>query len=83
VAAVRDVIKKTIRAHLTQVHVFHAIPQWTFVGGPYTIPMTPLRYGGIASVSATNEATKFVGPHKSRMRQYIIELAHRGQAIGP
>jgi hypothetical protein len=30
------------------------------------------RYGGIASVSVTYEATKFVGPHKSRMRQYIV-----------
>jgi hypothetical protein len=29
---------------------------------------TPWRYGMIAFVSATNEATKFVGPHKSRMR---------------
>jgi hypothetical protein len=41
------------------------------------------RYGGIASVSTTYEATMFAGPHKSRMCQYIIELAHRGQTIGP
>jgi hypothetical protein len=25
----------------------------------------------------------FVGPHNSRMCQYIIELAHQGQMIGP
>jgi hypothetical protein len=39
---------------------------------------TPVRYGRIASVSVTHDATKFAGPHKSRMRQYIIELSHRG-----
>jgi hypothetical protein len=33
--------------------------------------------------SATVKATKFVGPHKSRMHQYIINLVHLGQAIGP
>jgi hypothetical protein len=31
----------------------------------------------------TDEATKFMGPHKSHMRQYIIELVHWGQMIGP
>jgi hypothetical protein len=31
----------------------------------------------------TVEATKFVGPYKSRMHQYIIKLAHQGQTIGP
>jgi hypothetical protein len=35
-------------------------------------------YGGITSVSATYETTKFAGPHKSRMRRYIIKLAHQG-----
>jgi hypothetical protein len=44
---------------------------------------TPVRYGRIASISVTYAATKFVGPHKSYMHQYIIELAHRGQTIGP
>jgi hypothetical protein len=48
-----------------------------------TIPMSSWMYGRIASVLVTNEATKFVGSHKSCMRQYIIKLAHRGQAIDP
>jgi hypothetical protein len=30
----------------------------------------------------TQETTTFAGPDKSRMHQYIIELAHRGQMIG-
>jgi hypothetical protein len=37
----------------------------------------------VSSNTTTIEATKFAGPHKSHMRQYIIELPHRGQAIGP
>jgi hypothetical protein len=37
----------------------------------------------IDSVSATNEATNFVVPHKSHICQSIIELAHCGQVIGP
>jgi hypothetical protein len=53
------------------------------VGGPDTIPYTSVKYGGVSSNSAIVEATKFAGPHKSRMHQYIIELAHRGQTIGP
>jgi hypothetical protein len=31
----------------------------------------------------TVEATKFTGPHKSRMHQYIINLVHRDQTIDP
>jgi hypothetical protein len=39
VATVHDVIKETIRAYLTLVHVFHAIPHTRLsVGGPCTIP---------------------------------------------
>jgi hypothetical protein len=34
---------------------------------------TPIRYGRIASVSATHDATQFVGLHISRMPQYIIK----------
>jgi hypothetical protein len=53
------------------------------VGGPCTILMYTWRYGRVLSDSMTNEATTFAGPHKSRMRQYIIELAHRSQTISP
>jgi hypothetical protein len=78
VATFCDTIKETIRAHLTLMHVFHGIPSWASVGGLYTIPLSSWRYGGIASVSVTNEATKFVGPHKSCMRQYIIHACSLG-----
>jgi hypothetical protein len=57
------------------------------MGGTYTIPAASpghhYRCGGVSSNSATDEATKFVGPHKSHIRQYIIELAHRSQMIDP
>jgi hypothetical protein len=48
------------------------------VDGPCTIPYTPKKYGRVSSNSATDDSTKFVELHKSRMRQYIIEFAHRG-----
>jgi hypothetical protein len=32
-------IKEMIRAHLTLVHVYHAMSQPTSVGGPYIIPV--------------------------------------------
>jgi hypothetical protein len=37
---------------------------------------TSWRYGRVSSNSATVEATKFAGPHKYHMHQYIIELVH-------
>jgi hypothetical protein len=52
-------------------------------GWPHTIPMSPVKYNGVLSNSASVEATKFTGPHKSHMCQYIINLIHRGQTIGP
>jgi hypothetical protein len=42
-----------------------------------------MKYSGVSSNSVTIEATKFVGPHKSRMCQYLINLVHWGQTIGP
>jgi hypothetical protein len=42
-----------------------------------------VKYSRMLSNSATVEATKFAGPHKSRMSQYIINLVHRGQMISP
>jgi hypothetical protein len=48
------------------------------MGGLNTIPMSSMKYSGVSSNSATVEATKFAGHHKSRMRQYIINLVHRG-----
>jgi hypothetical protein len=53
------------------------------MGGPNTIPMSSVKYSGVPSNSVTVETTKFVGPHKSRMCQYKINLVHRGQTIDP
>jgi hypothetical protein len=76
-------IKESSRAHRTLVQVFHVIPRRASVGGPHTIPMSSVKYSGVPSNSAAVKATKFTGPHKSRMQQYIINLVHRGQTIGP
>jgi hypothetical protein len=65
VATVHNVVKETIRAHLTLVHVFHA---YASVDTPWVAHAlshcTPVRYGRIASVSAAHEATQFMGPQK-------------------
>jgi hypothetical protein len=60
VATIHDVTKETIRAHLTLVHVFHA---YASVDTPWVAHAlshcTPIRYGRIASVSITHDATQF------------------------
>ncbi len=66
-------IKESSQAHLMLVQVFHAIPRWASVGRPTLSHCTPVRYGGVSSNSATVEATKFAGPHKSLMRQYTTQ----------
>jgi hypothetical protein len=60
VATILDAVKEKTRSHLTLVHVFHAyaltdIPLVTHALSHYT----PVRYGRIASVSATHDATQF------------------------
>jgi hypothetical protein len=68
VATVHDVVKETIRAHLTLVHVFHA---YASVDTPWVAhalsQCTPVRYTRIASVSGPHAATQFAGPHESHM----------------
>jgi hypothetical protein len=61
-------IKVLSQAHRTLVQVFHAIPHRAYVGDPHTIPMSLVKYNGVSSNSATVEAIKFAGTHKSRMR---------------
>jgi hypothetical protein len=60
VATIRDVVKETIRAHLTLVHVFHAYasPDTLWVAHAL-FHCTPIRYGRISSISATHDATHF------------------------
>jgi hypothetical protein len=60
VATVHDVVKETIRAHLTLVHVFHA---YASANIPWVIHALShcilVRYGRVASVSTAHDATKF------------------------
>jgi hypothetical protein len=60
VETVHDVVKETIRAHLTLVHVFHG---YASVDTPWVAHVlshyTPIRYGRIASVSVAHDTTKF------------------------
>jgi hypothetical protein len=60
VATVHDVVKETIRAHLILVHTFHV---YASVDTPWVAHAvshyTPVRYGRIASVLATHDATQF------------------------
>jgi hypothetical protein len=60
VATIHDVVKETIRTHLTVVHIFHAYasPDTPWVAHALS-HCTPVRYGRIASVSATHDATQF------------------------
>jgi hypothetical protein len=60
VARVHDVVKETIRAHLTPVHVFHtyALADIPWVAHALS-HCTPVRYGSIASVLVTHDASKF------------------------
>jgi hypothetical protein len=60
VATVHNVVKETIRTHLTLVHVFHTyasadIPWVSHALSHYT----PVRYGRISSISAAHDATQF------------------------
>jgi hypothetical protein len=65
VAKVHNVVKETIKAHLTLVHAFHV---YASVETPWVAhalsQCTPIRCDRIASVSMTHKATHFTGPHK-------------------
>jgi hypothetical protein len=65
VAIVHDVVKETISAHITLVHIFHA---YTSADTPWVAHAlsrcTTVRYGRIASVLATHEATQLMGPQE-------------------
>jgi hypothetical protein len=60
VAIVHDVIKETIRVHLTLVHVFHMYSSAYISWVAHALShYTPVRYGRIASVSTAHDATMF------------------------
>jgi hypothetical protein len=66
VATIHDVIKEMIRAHLTLVHIFHAYASADTPWVAHALSRcTPVRYGRIASVSVTHDATQLedsIGP---------------------
>jgi hypothetical protein len=67
-------------SHLSLLHVLHPIPLQAIRGWPIHYPgLHHYRNGEVLSDSATINATKFTGPHKSRMHQYCLKHAHRGQ----
>jgi hypothetical protein len=60
VATIHDEVKKTIRAHLTLVHVFHAYASTDTPWVAHALShFTSVRYVSIASVSAVHDATQF------------------------
>jgi hypothetical protein len=60
VATIHDVVKETIRAHLTLVHIFHAYASMDTPWVAHALShCRPVRYGRIASISATHDATQF------------------------
>jgi hypothetical protein len=79
VATIHDEAKETIMTHLTLVHVFYA---YTSAGTPWVAhalsQCTPIRYGRIASVSATYDATQFVDFICPICVSIVQKLAHQG-----
>jgi hypothetical protein len=60
VATIHDVAKETIRVHLTLVHIFHLYVSADTPWVAHALSQcTPVRYGRIASVSATHDTTQF------------------------
>jgi hypothetical protein len=58
VITVHDAVKETIRTHLTLVHVFHAYASADTLWVAHALShCTPVRYGRIAFISATHDAT--------------------------
>jgi hypothetical protein len=58
VTTIHDVVKETIRAHLTLVHVFHAYASTDTPWVAHALShFTSVRYGRIAPVSATHDST--------------------------
>jgi hypothetical protein len=60
VATVHDEVKEMIRAHLTQLHIFHAYASMDTPWVAHALShYTPVRYGRIASISTAHDATQF------------------------
>jgi hypothetical protein len=60
VATAHDVVKETIRAHLTLVLVFHSSASMDTPWVAHALShYIPVRYGRIASIFAAHDATQF------------------------
>jgi hypothetical protein len=60
VATIHNEVKETIKTHLTLVHVFHAYASADTLWVAHALShFTSVRYGRIAFVSATHDATQF------------------------
>jgi hypothetical protein len=60
VPTIHDVIKETIRAHLSLVQAFHAYASVDTLWVAHALShYTPVRYGRISSISAAHDATQF------------------------
>jgi hypothetical protein len=74
VAILHDVIKESGQVLSRPSVVFHAYASTDTPWVARILPRcTPVNWGKVSSNSVTHEATKFAGPHKPHMCQYIIK----------
>jgi hypothetical protein len=73
VATVYDVVTESGRVLPRSSAIFHVYASEDTLWVARILPhCTPVKRGKVSSNSVTHEVTKFVGPHKSCMCQYII-----------
>jgi hypothetical protein len=74
VATVNNTIKESGQVLLRPSAIFHAYISTNTLWVAQTLSYcTPIKRGKVSSNSVTHEVTKFAGPHKSRMCQYVIK----------
>jgi hypothetical protein len=79
VAIVHDMIKETIRTHLTLVHIFHTNASVDNSWVAHALSWcTLIRYGRITSVLATHYASKFAGLYILYVSIHNWVLVHLG-----
>jgi hypothetical protein len=74
VATVHDAVKELGRVLPHPSDIIHVYASMDTPWVTQTLShCAPVKRGNVSSNSVTHKATKFVGPHKSRMCQYIIK----------
>jgi hypothetical protein len=77
VATAHDVVNESGRVLPRTSVAFHAYASANTPWVARTLShCTPVKWDKVLSNSVTHEATKFAGPHKSHMHQYIIKCLH-------